>query len=360
MIRKVLSRLDIGIIGAALILIAAGLLVFASSNQELFYRQLIWLTGALVLMIGLPFINLRAIFSYKWVIFGIYSLILVLLLVTYLAAPTIHGARSWIVLGPFQLQASEFMKAAFIILMSSFFATRHIAIARLGIIIRSFVYLLVPTIIILLQPDLGTALVLFGIWLGYLLISELPVKFIVAGLLIAMLVGALSWSFLLAGYQKARISALFHPGSDQLGVNYSVAQSKIALGSAGFFGKGFGGGTQVQLGFLPAAQTDFVFASFVEEWGIIGGIFLISVFVFLVYRVLSLGIKSEGNFSRLMALGTATMLIIHFIINMGSTLGLLPVIGIGFPFVSYGGSNLLTISALIGIIQGVAEKRVGA
>ena len=359
MSRRLLSRLDVGIIGAALALIAAGLLVFASSNQELFYRQLVWLLGALVLIFGLPFLNLRAILSYKWVIFGIYFSALALLLVTYFAAPTIHGAKSWIVLGPFQLQASEFMKAAFIILMSSFFATRHIAIARLGIIVRSFIYLLIPTIIILLQPDLGTALVLLGIWLGYLLISELPVKFIAAGLIMALIIGALSWGFLLADYQKARISALFHPGSDQLGVNYSVAQSKIAIGSAGLFGKGFGGGTQVQLGFLPAAQTDFVFASFVEEWGIIGGIFLISAFVFLIYRILLLGIKSGNNFSRLMTLGTATMLIIHFVINMGSTLGLLPVIGIGFPLVSYGGSNLLTISALIGIIQSVAEKRVG-
>ena len=357
--KRILAKFDIGVMGAALILILSGLLVLASSNQEMFFRQLIWLVGALALMLGLPFLNLRAIFSYKWVIYGIYFSLLALLVITYFVAPTIHGARSWIILGPFQIQASEFMKAALIILMSSFFATRHVAIARIGIIIRSFIYLLVPTIIILLQPDLGTSLVLLGIWFGYLLISGMPMKFIAAGLVMVLILGALSWGFLLADYQKARIAALFQPSSDPLGINYSVAQSKIAIGSAGLFGKGFGGGTQVQLGFLPAAQTDFIFAAFVEEWGLIGGAVLITAFVLLVYRILRIGIRSENNFPRLIALGTVTMLIIHFVINMGSTLGLLPVIGIGLPLVSYGGSSLLTIAALIGIIQGVAEKRVG-
>jgi len=353
---RFLNRLDLGVIGSVAVLIAAGLLVLAAGNTELFMKQLIWLVGAVGLIIGLPFLNLRAIFSYRWVIFGIYLFILLLLVITYFVAPTIQGARSWIVLGPFQIQASEFMKAALIILLSSFFATEHVSIARLGVIIRSFIYFLIPTLIILIQPDLGTSLVLLGIWFGYLLISGLPVKYIIAGILIAVLLEVLAWNFLLAEYQTARIMALFQPNADLLGINYSVAQSKIAIGSAGLFGKGFGRGTQVQLGFLPAAQTDFVFASFVEEWGLVGGFVVISAFVFLIYRLLRIGIRNTTNFTRFITLGTAMMLLIHFVINMGSTLGLLPVIGIGLPFVSYGGSNLLTTAALIGIIQGVSEK----
>ena len=359
MTRLISARLDWGILGSAMVLISIGLLVLASSSHELFVKQLIWLTFALLLMIGLPFLNLRALFNYRWLILGIYFFILGLLVVTYLIAPVIHGARSWIVLGPFQIQPSEFMKAALVILFSSFFATRHVAIARLGIITASFLYFLVPAIIVLLQPDLGSGLVLLGIWLGYLLISGIPKKYIAVGLLILIVLGALSWSFLFEDYQKARIVALFRPDTDPLGVNYSVAQSKIAVGSAGLFGKGFGRGTQVQLGFLPAAQTDFVFSSFVEEWGALGGLILVATFVYLVHRILKRGRESSSNMPRFVALGTALVLLIHFIINMGSTLGLLPVIGIGLPFVSYGGSNLLTVAALVGIIHGITEKRVG-
>jgi len=359
MTRLVTAKFDWGILVAVLVLIVAGLLVLASSDTELFVKQLTWLVGAFLLMLGLPFLNLRALFNYRWLILGVYFFVLLLLVVTYFAAPIIHGARSWIVLGPLQIQPSEFMKAALIILFSSFFATRHVAIARIGIIASSFLYFLVPATIVLLQPDLGSSLVLLGIWLGYLLISGIPKKYILVGLLIFAIVGVFAWSFLFADYQKARIVGLFQPDEDPLGVNYSVAQSKIAIGSAGFFGKGFGGGTQVQLGFLPAAQTDFVFAAFVEEWGILGGSILVSAFVFLVYRLLKRGRESSSNLPRFIVLGTALVLLIHFVINMGSTLGLLPVIGIGLPFVSYGGSNLLTVAALIGIIQGVTEKRVG-
>ena len=357
--RAILAKFDWGLISAVAILVVSGLLVLAASNTELFVRQSIWLIGAVALIMGLPLLNLRAILSYRWVIFGIYFFVLLLLVVTFFVAPTINGAKSWIVIGSFQIQASEFMKAALIILLSSFFATRHVAIARLGVIARSFIYFLIPTVIILIQPDLGTSLVLLGIWLGYLLISGLPVRYIIIGILIALMLVAVSWSFFLADYQKARVGALFTPNADLLGVNYSVAQSKIAIGSGGFFGKGFGRGTQVQLGFLPAAQTDFVFAAFVEEWGFLGGAVLISAFVFLVYRLIRIGLRSTSNFPRFIALGTVTMIFIHFVVNLGSALGLLPVVGIGLPFVSYGGSNLLTTAALVGIIQSVSEKRAG-
>jgi len=232
------AKLDWGMLGAIFVLIIAGLLVLASSDTELFFKQLIWLVAALLLMLGLPLVNLKALFSYRWFILGIYFFILLLLIITYFVAPTIHGARSWITFGSFQIQPSEFMKAALIILLSSFFATRHVAIARMKIIISSFLYFLVPATLVLLQPDLGSSLVLLGIWLGYLLISGIPKKYVLIGILILAVVGALSWSFLFADYQKARIIALFEPSEDPLGVNYSVAQSKIAIGSGGLFGMG--------------------------------------------------------------------------------------------------------------------------
>lgn len=358
---RALFKADWGLALAVIFLMLVSLITLAANpNSELFSRQLIWVIAALALIFGLPLINLKAIFNYRWLILGIYLFVLFLLALTYLFAPVISGSRSWLVFGPVQLQASEFMKLALVILLSSFFARRHVAIAELRVIAISFVYFLLPVLLVLLQPDLGTALVLFGIWFGYLLVSELPLRHIAVATAAFILIGILAWNFGFASYQKERIIGLFSPEADPLGVNYSVLQSKIAIGSAGFFGKGFGQGTEVQLGFLPAAHTDFIFSAFVEEWGLFGGLLVIAVFLYLIYRILQLGMRSYNNFARFVSLGTGITIFIHFSVNLGSALGLLPVIGISLPFVSYGGSNLLTIAALVGIISGVHERRRGS
>lgn len=353
-----LRRIDIRLLAAAAILISSGLLALGSSGGDLFYKQLLWLVPAALLMVGLPFLNIKAMLSYKWVIYGFYMSVLVLLVVTFFVAPAISGARSWITLGAFQIQPSEFMKAALIILLSSFFALRHVAIARLGIIFTSLLYLLIPFALILTQPDLGTALVLFGIWFGYLLVSGIRTRHLLAAAIIFVLVGAVAWNFLLADYQKARIAGLFSPEADPLGINYSAIQSKIAIGSGGLWGKGFGQGTQAHLGFLPAAHTDFVFSTFTEEWGLLGAVVLLGAFGYLIYRVLVLGSESDNNFARFVALGIGMMLVIHLVINLGSATGIMPVIGVGLPLVSYGGSNLLTVAFLLGIIQAIADRRI--
>ncbi|MDD5711077.1 MAG: FtsW/RodA/SpoVE family cell cycle protein [Candidatus Colwellbacteria bacterium] len=360
MVARLLKKVDLPLLLAVFALILAGGLALGSSGGELFYRQLVWLVPSVLVLVFLPQANIKAILSYKWVIYGFYALILAMLVVTYFVAPTISGARSWIQLGGFQIQPSEFMKAALILLLSSFFAVRHVAIGRVRVILHSFVYFLIPVILILVQPDLGTALVLFGIWFGYLLLSEIKFKHLITALFILITIGALGWNFALADYQKARITALFSPEADPLGINYSVIQSKIAIGSGGIYGKGFGQGTQAHLGFLPAAHTDFVFSTFVEEWGLIGGLLVIGAFIYLVLRLLFLGEQSHSNFARFIALGTALMLMIHFTVNLGSATGLLPVIGVGLPFISYGGSNLLTVSLLVAIVQGITDKRARA
>lgn len=340
------------------VLISMGLLVLASSGEDLFSKQLIWLVPAILLIVGLPLLNVKALLSYRWVVYGFYLFVLALLVVTYFVAPTIGGARSWITLGAFQIQPSEFMKAALIILLSGFFAVRHVAIARPRVIFSSLLYAALPFVLILTQPDLGTAIVLLGIWFGFLLVSGIKKKHLLIALLIFVAVGAVGWNFALADYQKARITALFSPEADPLGINYSVIQSKVAIGSGGFLGKGFGQGTQAKLGFLPAAHTDFVFSSFVEEWGMLGGVILILTFAYLIYRILQLGMDSGNNLARFISLGTALMLMIHFVINIGSATGMLPVIGVGLPLVSYGGSNLLTIALLLGVIQGTTDRKV--
>ena len=351
------TKLDLKLLLSIGSLILMGLLVLASSGGDLVIKQLIWLIPAVFLLVGLPLLNIKALLSYRWVFSSFYFLILILLVVTYFVAPVIGGAKSWITLGSFQIQPSEFMKAALIILLSSFFAVKHVAIGRLRIILSSFLYALIPFMLILIQPDLGTALVIFGVWFGFLLVSGIRRKHLLITLLVLTVVGFIGWNFVLEGYQKARIVGLFSPEADPLGINYSTIQSKIAIGSGGIWGKGFGQGTQAHLGFLPAAHTDFIFSAFVEEWGLIGGALFLFAFGYLVYRTLVLGMESGNNFGRFLSLGTALMLLIHFIINIGSAIGMLPVIGVGLPLVSYGGSNLLTTTLLLGIIQGVSDRK---
>lgn len=349
-------RTDPWLLGSVLFLIVAGLVTQASISSQLFTRQLIWAALALIVIFALPRLNLRAAFSYRWVILGIYLAVLALLIFTYLVAPAVRGHRSWISIGSFQLQPSEFMKAALIVLLSRFFALRHVSIAHWGTLAVSFAYFIIPTVFVLLQPDTGTALVIFAIWFGYLLVSGIPWRYILAFFLIFAAAGVFAWNFGLANYQKERIRGLFNPYYEPLGINYNVIQAKIAVGSAGFFGKGFEQGTQVQLGFLPAAATDFAFSAFTEEWGIFGALTLLAAFLLLVARILRVGLMAGDNFSRFVCIGTAIFIVAHLIINLGSNLGILPVIGIGLPLVSYGGSNLLTVSALVGIIRHIAGR----
>ncbi len=352
-------NLDWQLLASAGFIIIAGLVTLLSHDTEAFYKQLIWLLISVIFMFGISFLNLKSLFSHRSVILGIYLFVLSLLVLVFFFAPTIANIKAWIVIGGYQIQPSEFMKVALIILFSSFFALKHVAIRRFGIIFASFIYFAIPAALILLQPDLGTVIILFGIWFSYLLVSEIPIKYVLALFLVLGVVGIFGWNFVLKDYQKDRVVGLFNPESDPLGVNYSVIQSKIAIGSAGLWGKGFGQGTQLQLGFLPNASTDFAFAAYVEEWGILAGIILILVFVFMNFRILMLGMEADNNLSKFICLGGVAMLLLHFIVNLGSVLGLLPVIGVNFPLLSYGGSNLLTVFVLFSIIQNIAKRQKG-
>ncbi len=351
---------DWPLLSAVFFLLGASLLTLASAAPDLFYKQLVWIGIALAVMVGISILNLKSILSYRWVILSIYFSSLALLIATFFFAPRIANIRSWLVIGEFQFQTSELLKLALIILFSSFFAVKHVAIKRFSIVLASFIYFLIPALFVLKQPDLGTAIILAGIWFGYLLVSEIPFRYVAMLFMGLAVLCGLAWNFGgLQGYQKARIIGLFNPDYDPLGVNYNVIQSKTAIGSAGLFGKGFKQGTEVQLGFLPNAGTDFAFAAFTEEWGLLGGFIVILVFVFLCCRILYLGLRSDNNFSKFICLGTVIMLLMHFIINLGSVLGLFPVVGVSFPLLSYGGSNLLTVAMLLGIIQNIAKRRSG-
>ena|SRR3989338_763519 len=352
-----LRRLDWVLNGALIFLVAASLISLASTAPDLFLSQLLWSVIGLVIIFFVSHFDWRPFINYPWVVWGFYFLSIGLLVLTYLAAPEIRGVRGWLTLGPLQFQTSEFSKFVLIFLYSYIFAKLHVSIARPKNLIMSFGYCLIPVGLVLLQPDLGSALILLGIWFGYLLVSGIRWKHLAIIFCVAAISFGLMWASFLKPYQKERITGLFNPERDPLGINYSVIQSKIAIGSAGFFGKGFGQGAQSHLGFLPEAQTDFIFAAFIEEWGMFGGGLIIISFILVLFRIMRIGLESENNFSKLVCLGTTILFLLHLALNVGSNLGLLPVIGVSFPFLSYGGSNFLLNSLLIGVVQSISVHR---
>jgi len=353
----VFKHLDWPLNFGILFLFGAGLLSLASTAPDLFWLQLAWGTLAALIVLFFSRIDWRPFVNHKNFLLSIYALSIILLGATYALAPAVRGVRAWLPIGPFQFQTSEFAKFALIIIYSSFFARGHIGIAHLKNIFVSVLYLILPIALVVLQPDMGSALILAGIWFSYLLISGLQWKHIFASLFIFAISLVIMWTSVLRPYQKERIIGLFDPERDPLGVNYSVIQSKIAIGSSGFWGKGFGQGTQSQLGFLPEAQTDFIFAAFIEEWGLLGGVLVLSAFLAVLFRVMKIGMAADDNFAKLICLGTAALFLLHFILNVGSNIGLMPVIGVPFPFLSYGGSNLLVNALLIGTIQSIVVHR---
>ncbi len=344
-------------LNAAIILLAlCSLLIIFSAAPSLFWQQTVWFAIAFTIIFLFSKLNWRIIVNYRWIIFGFYFFTVLLLLTTLFLAPVIRQSRSWLVLGSSQFQPSELAKVSLIILLSYFFAKRHIGIAHFRNIAISFLYAVIPAFIVFRQPDWGSALVLVGLWVGFLLVSGIRWRHLAIGVIILIIFAVLSWNFLLKDYQKERIVGFLQPSHDPLGVNYNVIQAKIAIGSSGFFGKGFRQGTQTQLKFLPESNSDFIFAAFTEEWGLVGGLMIVLLFMMVIMRIVKIGLKSENNFSKLICLSTAILFLLEFSLNVGSNLGFSPVVGVTFPFFSYGGSSLLTKALLISIIQNSAIR----
>ncbi len=349
--RRIFFNLDWLLLGLVLILEIISLTTLYSLDQFFFKRQLIWAIGSLIVILAAIQIDWGKLVAQKTFRTALYLASLALLIVPFVQGKVIRSTYSWLVVGGFQFEVSELVKLAIIIVLASFFSKKHLAVWQRKTLIQSLILVLVPVLIIMKQPDFGSALVIGAIWVSFILMSDLNKKKLFTGLLLVAGGLIIAWLFVLAPYQKARIQALFSPNIDPLGINYNVAQSKIAIGSAGWLGKGFGNGTQAHLGFLPEARTDFLFASFVEEWGVIGGLILILTYLALIIKLGLISLRLKRNDLKFVVLGTASVLLIQFLINVGTNLGLVPVIGIGLPFVSYGGSNLLTFSILIGIIE---------
>lgn len=339
------------ILGLILFLGAASLVSLSSSDTTFFWRQLVWYALSILVIAFGSRLDWRWLISQNWFRYGLYISSVLFLVISNLQSRTIRGTKSWITFGSFQFEPAELAKIALIILLAGFFSRRYLEAWRGKNIFISLMLALLPAILVAIHPDLGSALVIMSIWFGFLLMSGVNYRRLAVGLILGILIFSLLWVFYLKPYQKDRLTGFLFQEKDPLGINYNVIQSKIAIGSAGFFGKGFGAGTQTQLKFLPETQTDFIFAAFVEEWGILGGGLIVLAFIFLLYRIVLIGLTARSNGAKFISLGAGLMFLVHFGINLGSNLGLLPVAGIPFPFLSYGGSSLLTDAVLISIIE---------
>ena len=269
---------------------------------------------------------------------------------------TIRGARGWFVFGQVSFQPVEFMKAALIIALATYFSKRARRFFGKREFFESIAITALPVFLTLLQPDLGSALVLIGIWFFVALFAGLPKLYILFLAISGSVLFFFSWVFLFAEYQKARIMTFLDPSIDPLGQGYNVTQAIIAIGSGSWFGSGLGFGSQSQLKFLPESQTDFIFAVIAEELGFVGVLLLIAAFVVLVFRLLHYLKRSRDNFTSYLLLGICSVIFIQVFVNIGMNLGVLPVTGIGLPFVSYGGSSIVLFIVFIGVVQSVVAR----
>lgn len=346
---------------ATLPLLAGGLVTMKALGASMiagedyfFFRQMIWIAVGLAVFLAFSRVDWR--FLKKGEVLIIFYILTVLVLASLLLfGGSIRGASSWIDLAFFSVEPSDPFKLLLILILAKYFSRRHIEIAHIRHIIVSGVYTFIPLALIFFQPDFGSAIVLFLIWLGMISVSGVSKKHLLLVILTIAVAFTASWLFAFKPYQKQRIISFFHPLEDIRGAGYNAFQSTVAVGSGQMFGKGIGFGTQSRLEFLPEHQTDFIFAAFSEEWGFVGAMFVFLFYGIIIWRILKISFVGRSNFESLFGVGLAIMLMSHFAIHVGMNIGLLPITGIGLPFMSYGGSSLITAFAGLGMLMGMRQ-----
>jgi rod shape determining protein RodA len=266
------------------------------------------------------------------------------------------GATRWIDLGFFQFQPSELMKLVLIVVLARFFAKNYDQMDRPRFLIQSAMYMLLPVLLVLPQPDLGTAMVLVVIWLAMVSMTKVSKIYFLVGGVVGVLLLPGAYHFL-GDYQKARIAVFLDPSADPQGRGFNVIQSTIAVGSGQLFGRGLASGSQSQLNFLPSQHTDFIFAVLAEKLGFVGGVLLLLMFALLLARGLMVAYRAQDKFGFFVAVGLVTMFVFHLFINVGMNMGIMPVTGIPLPFVSYGGTSLLIGMVGVGLLESINVRR---
>lgn len=286
--------------------------------------------------------------------FPIYGVIVVALLLVELLGAVRGGSQRWLDLGVIRLQPSELMKLAIVLAAARFYEMLPAAeTRRLMGIVPVAVLIGVPAALVMLQPDLGTALMICAGGATVMFLAGVPLRLFIGGAAALAVAAPLAFTFLLHDYQRNRVLIFLDPESDPLGTGYHISQSKIAIGSGGIFGKGFLNGSQSHLDYLPEGHTDFVFATMAEEWGLLGGVFLIAAFLLVIRWGIGVGVRAPTRFAKLTAAGLASTIFFYVAINLMMVMGLAPVVGIPLPLVSFGGSAQMTVLISLGILMGI-------
>ncbi|MDI6816754.1 MAG: rod shape-determining protein RodA [Actinomycetota bacterium] len=359
------KKVDLTVVVTVVLLVAYSIVMVysatqsnaATSDDPYFFikKQLV------ALIIGIAALFLSALANYnRWrnSYILLYMLnILMLVLVLFLGAEH-KGAQSWIEIGGFQLQPSEISKVLLIITLASFFATRKNQLVGVGDVLLALAHISLPLVLVLVQPDLGTALCYIAILVGMMLVAGFPARYFgyiaIAGSLLMLV--AIKFNFL-KEYQINRLTVFVNPSNDPQGAGYNLLQSKIAIGSGQFSGKGLLSGTQAKLQFLPERHTDFIFSVVGEELGFLGTAFLLILFFALIMRGLRTAAYSKNYFGTLLVTGVVSLWLFQIIVNIGMTIGLMPITGIPLPFMSYGNSSLISHLAAVGVLLNVYARR---
>ncbi len=339
----------IAFLGIAMMYSAAG-----GSFKPWGTHQVIHFSVALVLMIMVALAPQPFLLRYAYII---YFLCLIVLIGIEVAGFMGKGAKRWMEVGGVNLQPSEIMKIAVILALARYFhSVPAIDVNRLITLIPPILLILVPAVFILRQPNLGTATILVFVGASLFFMSGVKVRYFAIIVAIGLMAAPVGWHFL-HDYQKQRVMTFLHPEEDSLGAGYNIMQSIIAIGSGGFFGKGYLQGSQGQLNFLPEKHTDFIFTMIAEEFGFFGCCFVLSVYLIIITYCIATAIRSRNLFGSLLALGVASLLFIHILINTTMIMGLIPVVGVPLPMLSYGGSSMISILIGFGLVQNAYINR---
>lgn len=321
-----------------------------------FKKQVMWVAIGTIGMIVMSSIDYKIIKRYTTHIYLVSTLMLILVLIL---GKEISGSKSWLSLGRLSIQPSEFAKLSTILVIARFyeygFQKEPYGLSDL---VKPFIFIAIPASLIMLQPDLGTVLMILAIAGSMILFMGIRTKSLVILALLLLGLPYPSWKFFLKDYQKERIKTFLNPYHDPLGAGYNSIQSQIAVGSGKLWGKSFKKGSQTQLRFIPAQKTDFLFSVLAEEWGFIGGFFTLLLYFLIIMWILDTSSRAKDIFSSLVSLGIASMFFWHTFINVGMVIGILPVMGIPLLLFSYGGSSLITSMLGIGLVLGIRMRKL--
>lgn len=356
--KKKLASIDWVLLLLSSIIVGASLVTLYTfdGSQNFFNRQILFFAIALIFFFIGSLIDL-SVFRTTQIAFLGYLFFIGVLFALFIFGHTAKGAQSWFSIGQFAFQPTDFMKVATILVSAKFFSRRHVEIKHFKHVAISIVYMLVPFMLIFLQPDFGSAIALFLIWFGMILFSGLSKKHMIMFSIIGLSLFIFLWGFVFKEYQKNRIRNFINPTLDIKGTGYNAKQSIIAVGSGQIIGKGIGYGTQSRLNFLPEHETDFIFAAYAEEWGFIGSVLLIILYTLLLLRMSTIALYAQNNFEILILVGVVIFFLSHILINIGMNIGVMPITGITLPLMSYGGSHLLAEFFALGLVSSVYSRR---